>query len=268
MKKTIYLAFILIASVLNSQSFQVVQSGYYNGIVGDTILRNRTTSLKALTDVQNYLEENNLTEGSVNMPFLKVTREYVETIPDTIFINNTEIIVGNSYIGNPIDISNLLNIKYNAGGITINDWLNINDTDKIIKIGGNIASHQTEIIRGITIPERVTDSIFKQIFNSENWSPNNNPLLYNIPVENGEYVVNFYVAPEYITTRNIGTRVWDIVLEGIVEKYNFDPNLDFGTLTAGMLSLTTIVNDNELNISFNNIVDHALINGLEIYKNN
>lgn len=56
------LLILLIFTGLNgfSQTFEVVNKGYYYGIVGDTILSNRTTDLKVLTDVQEYLEKNNL----------------------------------------------------------------------------------------------------------------------------------------------------------------------------------------------------------------
>lgn len=102
-----------------SQTFDVVNKGYYYGVVGETTLPNRTTDLKALTDVQEYLDKNNLEYGEVIRPPLEVKRK--KTIPnppavirDTVYINNGEISIGNQWMGDPI-------IEVKATGTIISD---------------------------------------------------------------------------------------------------------------------------------------------------
>lgn len=96
---------ILIFTGLNafSQTFEVVNKGYYYGKVGDIILLNRTTDLKALTDVQEYLESNNLEIGTVIRPPLEVKRKKTTpaVIRDTVYINS-DISIGNQWMGEPI----------------------------------------------------------------------------------------------------------------------------------------------------------------------
>lgn len=88
-----------------SQTFEVVNKGYYYGKVGDTILPNRTTDLKSLTDVQEYLEKHNLEFGTVMRPPLEVKRKKTtppSVIRDTIYINNGDISIGNQWMGEPV----------------------------------------------------------------------------------------------------------------------------------------------------------------------
>lgn len=90
-----------------SQTFDVVNKGYYYGKVGEVILPNRTTDLKALTDVQEYLDNNNLESGEVVRPTLEVKRKKTLPTPptiirDTVYINNGDISIGNQWMGEPI----------------------------------------------------------------------------------------------------------------------------------------------------------------------
>lgn len=104
-----------------SQTFEVVNKGYYYGQVGNVKLPNRTTDLKALTDVQEYLEANNLENGQVVRPPLEVSRKKSPTTPpqvirdtvlvhmpiivkDTVYVGagGSEISIGNQWMGEPI----------------------------------------------------------------------------------------------------------------------------------------------------------------------
>lgn len=105
------------------QTFEVVNKGYYYGQVGEVKLPNRTTDLKALTDVQEYLESNNLENGEVVRPPLEVKRKKTISHPhtiiirDTIYINNGEILIGNQWMGEPIrEVKATGNIISDTGG--------------------------------------------------------------------------------------------------------------------------------------------------------
>lgn len=102
--KRLLIIILFIGFSCYSQTFEVVNKGYYYGEVGTVKLPNRTTDLKALTDVQEYLEANNLENGQVVRPPLEVSRK--KTIPtppqiirDTIYINNGDISIGNQWMG-------------------------------------------------------------------------------------------------------------------------------------------------------------------------
>lgn len=111
---------ILIFTGLNafSQTFEVVNKGYYYGVVGEFTLPNRTTDLKALTDVQEYLESNNLETGMVIRPHLEVKRKRTSpaVIRDTVYINS-DIYIGNQWMGEPIiEVKATGNIISDTGG--------------------------------------------------------------------------------------------------------------------------------------------------------
>lgn len=104
------------------QTFEVVNKGYYYGEVGSVKLPNRTTDLKALTDVQEYLDEHNLESGQVLRPPLEVKRKKTISQPptiirDTIYINNGDISIGNQWMGEPIrEVKMTGNIISDTGG--------------------------------------------------------------------------------------------------------------------------------------------------------
>lgn len=107
-----------------SQTFEVVNKGYYYGKVGDTVLPNRTTDLKALTDVQEHLENHNLEIGTVIRPSLEVKRKRTNptVIRDTVYINS-DISIGNQWMGEPVKEMKLTGTpiydnggSHNAGG--------------------------------------------------------------------------------------------------------------------------------------------------------
>lgn len=140
MKTLLSALLILITTIINAQTFEVVQKGYYNGIVGDSVLQNRTTQLKALTDVQNYLEANNMSYGEVRGSFLVVTRKTLkpvivndtirniitvnDTIRNTITVNDTLrepiLLISNSYMG-PNVYNETINLVKN-GTFDSNDY--------------------------------------------------------------------------------------------------------------------------------------------------
>lgn len=87
---------------------EVIRKGYFYGVVGVDTLQNRTTDLKALLDVQNYLKANKKTYGEVRGSYLAVTHDTTSVTPeiirDTIYIpkdtiKGVELIVTNSYLG-------------------------------------------------------------------------------------------------------------------------------------------------------------------------
>lgn len=120
MKKLLILLFIGFNAF--SQTFEVVNKGYYYGVVGETTLPNRTTDLKSLTDVQEYLDKNNLEHGEVVRPPLEVKRKKTISQPptiirDTVYINNGDISIGNQWMGEPIrEVKATGNIISDTGG--------------------------------------------------------------------------------------------------------------------------------------------------------
>lgn len=124
--------FIIAILLLSITSIAQTNKGYYYGAVGDVKLPNRTTDLKAFTDVYEYLEKNNLEEGFVHRPLLEVKRKKSSITPekiiDTVIIKETVIVrdtvyitsdisVGNQWMGDPIvDIKVRGNIIVDEGG--------------------------------------------------------------------------------------------------------------------------------------------------------
>lgn len=120
--------------------------------------------------------------------------------------------------------------------------------------------------KDMSIPAYVDSSTFNTIFAQERYDESSVPIMeYDIPISNGDYVVQLYVGNSFTGTQNIGDRVFDILLEGVIVENDLDLISTFGHEVAGMLSYPVSVSDGELNISFNHEVENPLINAIEVY---
>lgn len=92
MKKIILILSIFIIALANSQTIESIQKGYYNAVVGDTILQNRTTERKAKDDGINYVLKHNLKSYKITFPdYVQVDLSGFEK--DTIIIEEPPVIV-------------------------------------------------------------------------------------------------------------------------------------------------------------------------------
>jgi len=119
-----------------------------------------------------------------------------------------------------------------------------------------------------SIPDYIDEATYEAIFTTERWDSGVAPEMeYTIPIANGTYIVNLFMANNYIGTTAIGDRIYDILIEDVLEKDDVDLIAEFGgTKIGGMFSFPVTVTDSLLNINFIHQVENPLINAIEILR--
>ncbi len=99
-------------------------------------------------------------------------------------------------------------------------------------------------------------------------------MSYNIPIPDGEYTVNLYFAELWFGATGggsggVGSRVFDVNIEGILAEDNLDVFAEAGADAMLMKTHVVTVTGGELNIDFSSLaadggVRHPVINAIEI----
>ncbi|MDP5170016.1 MAG: DUF6130 family protein, partial [Bacteroidia bacterium] len=105
------------------------------------------------------------------------------------------------------------------------------------------------------------------LFAQERWDTGSAPdMQWDFPVANGTYEVHLFFMNSFNGTSTVGKRVFDVLVEGVVELDNFDIIPTFGHKVAGMVTIFATVTDGNLDIDFGRVVSDPLINGIEIIQ--
>ncbi len=169
-------------------------------------------------------------------------------------------------------------LRINAGGILVTaedgetNWLNNEDEDEVITSQYSVNTGERTVISNIlyanrdaSIPAYIDEATFTSLFSTERYDPiTGDEMEFQIPLENGFYQVNLYVANSFAGTAQEGDRVYDILLEGTTVEDNFDMITRFGHEVAGVVSHTVFVSDGVLNLGFSREVENPLINAIEV----
>ncbi len=89
-------------------------------------------------------------------------------------------------------------------------------------------------------------------------------IQYNFPVVNGIYHVNLYFAETYYLAFKSGARVFNVKIQGNVVFQNLDIFAEAGADAALVKGVDATVTNGVLNIEFNNVVDNAKVNAIEV----
>ncbi|SHM74008.1 Por secretion system C-terminal sorting domain-containing protein [Cyclobacterium lianum] len=112
-----------------------------------------------------------------------------------------------------------------------------------------------------------SDSSEPLIFRSERYAKS---LTYNIPVENGTYrVVTYHTEPWYGKggpAAGVGNRVFDIYLEGLLVKDNFDIFVESNNLPTELTFENIQVSDGTLKIDFIASANNANVSGIVVER--
>ena len=120
-----------------------------------------------------------------------------------------------------------------------------------------------------TVPAYIDNTTFNGIFARERYdAADGEEMEFIFPLENGDYVVNVYLGNSFEPANEVGDRVFDISLEGVVVQNDLDIIAEFGHLRAGMLSYPVTVNDGELNLEFLHGVENPILSAIEIFEIN
>ncbi len=119
--------------------------------------------------------------------------------------------------------------------------------------------------RHSSIPSYIDQNTFNAIFSQErNDGPAGAEMRYTVPLANGNYIINLYMGDGFSGTSQIGSRIFDIVIENQLVYNNLDLMVQFGFLAGGLLSFPVSVADGQLTIEFLHEVENPLVNAIEI----
>ncbi|WP_224484392.1 PKD domain-containing protein [Robertkochia aurantiaca] len=134
-----------------------------------------------------------------------------------------------------------------------------------VNTGNNYQANFSYAKRHSSIPGYIDQATFDAIYDLERYDPASGPeMVFSIPVENGDYVVNLYLGSSFSGTNIEGSRIFEIYLENQLVNAGFDPVAVFGFEVAGMLSYPVSVTDGVLNVSFGHLVENPQVNAIEI----
>ena len=189
--------------------------------------------------------------------------------------NNSPIIT--SLTGELTDIFEPI-VRINAGGGLVSasdsgpDW-EANDTNGQyigtsyqVSAGSKYAiSTLNYALRDASIPSYIDQTTYETVMNSERGvSSSSTQMIFSIPVPNGEYIVNFYVANLYNGSATPGSRIFNVDMENIRYIENLDPSGVYGHRIAGMIQNNVQVNDGILEIEFFRNIQDPIVNAIEI----
>ncbi|WP_157805259.1 Kelch repeat-containing protein [Confluentibacter citreus] len=173
--------------------------------------------------------------------------------------------------------SSLILARVNAGGVTVSaadDGPNWEQNNTAGVTSGSSYSVNTGTIynggllninRHISIPDYIDESTYNAIFAYERYDVAANPEMeFTFPLVNGEYQVNLYMGNSFEGTSEIGDRIFDIEIEGVIVEDNMDLIARFGHQSGGMVTFPVAVSDGVLNIKFLHQVENPLLNAIEI----
>ena len=93
---------------------------------------------------------------------------------------------------------------------------------------------------------------------------------YNIPVTNGNYLINLHFAEIYFGATNggqggTGKRIFDVIIEGEKVLDSYDINSVVSPMTAVIETFSTKVTDRSLDITFNSTRNQAKVSAIEVF---
>ena len=151
-------------------------------------------------------------------------------------------------------------VRINVGGASLvsnaGDW----SPDAAYVNTGNIYA-TTQSIDTSGVPSNVPSAVFQ----SERWDPaSGSEMVFTVPLANGDYEARLYFAEIYSGAYSVGSRVFDVVMEGQTVLSNMDVYGEVGSNTALMKVIPVTVSDGALNIEFIHVVENPAIKGIEI----
>lgn len=122
--------------------------------------------------------------------------------------------------------------------------------------GGNDAPWGATVPVDATVPSSTPPDVFA----AEHWGAQS----WDFPVQTGKQVqVRLYFANQYSGTSQVGQRVFDVAIDGSTVLDDFDIVAATGD-RRGTMKAFSVTSDGNVDIDFTNVVENALVNGIEI----
>jgi len=146
-------------------------------------------------------------------------------------------------------------LRVNAGGSAFTDS------------SGNAWSADTGFNTGTTnaVTTPINNTVNDVLYQTERWDSTTSPeLTYSFTLTNGNYQVNLHFAETYAGTFSVGSRVFDVLLEGQLRIDNLDIYNQAGANTPLVITLPVTVADGQLNIALVHGIQNPKISAIEV----
>jgi hypothetical protein len=209
----------------------------------------------------------------------KETRKRIALFPaaggTTLPAENTGSLPGDVYLlGQPANVtSGHWVARVNAGGGTV--LANDDGPDWSADSGDQPSSYHNansnaadwgnlSITRGANLPSSTPTAIFQ----SERWSPSDNPnMQWDFPARTGDdLTVRVYFSNGCGCTASAGQRTFDMSIDGAKVLDDYDVVADVGN-QVGTMKQFDVTSDGNVDVDFAHQVENPLVNGIEIIDN-
>ncbi|GAA1478701.1 hypothetical protein GCM10009623_31470 [Nocardioides aestuarii] len=131
----------------------------------------------------------------------------------------------------------------------------------------NSNSNAAGYASGATVDGTVPASTPPQVFDTERWSPNDNPpMSWDFPVEAGlPLQVRVYLANRCTCTSTAGARRFDVALDGQTVLDDVDIVASVGDQRGTMRSWD-VTSDGNVDLDFSHVDENPLVNAIEIVR--
>jgi hypothetical protein len=112
---------------------------------------------------------------------------------------------------------------------------------------------------------KVSGTTDPMLYESQRWNSSTTaPLIYSFPVVDGLYQANLYFAETVLAEQRVGARVFNVKLQGVQVFHDLDIFAAAGANKALVKSSNVEVQNGKITIEFDNVVQHAEIQAIEI----
>ncbi len=126
---------------------------------------------------------------------------------------------------------------------------------------GNIGTHNNTNMHS-SVPAYAPAAA---LFAKERWDPGSAPeMMWTFNTGNGNFLVNLFMANGAGGTQQPGTRLFNVLMEGVQVITNKDLSAEYGHKVGAMETYPVTVNDGVLNIEFIHVLDNPVIYAIEI----
>jgi hypothetical protein len=152
--------------------------------------------------------------------------------------------------------------RINSGGPQVTNAIGTFSADNLYSPVPGFTTTSTNPIGGTS-----ADAMFQD---QRSTTAVNSTFSYAFPVSSGSYTVNLYFAEVNFTA--VGSRVFDIFIEGVLVKDNFDIVKKVGPNAATAEVFSKTITDGTLNITFSSLLSDGGVNkptlsAIEVYRN-
>lgn len=90
-------------------------------------------------------------------------------------------------------------------------------------------------------------------------------MRWTFPVASGDYEVRLFFAETNKHAQRIGSRKFDVTIEGAIKLDDYDVFANVGGFT-GVMKTFRVASDESLNVEFSHVVGNPMVSGIEVVQ--